>query len=107
MAIFTALHKLTHICAFCLQNFLTIRPDPSRYPNFFASTRPVPSRSQKPLLVGPWLLGFGEKSWMDWTGVEWMYTPYTVMTTRAPAVHTNICKSLDMKSGKKVEVCYF
>ena len=24
------------------------------YPNFFASTRPVPSRSQKPLPVGPW-----------------------------------------------------
>ena len=29
-------------------------PDPSRYPNFLASTRPVPSRSQKPLPVGPW-----------------------------------------------------
>ena len=27
---------------------------PSRYPNFFASTRPVQSRSQKPLPVGPW-----------------------------------------------------
>ena len=26
---------------------------PSRYPNLFASTRPVPSRSQKPLPVGP------------------------------------------------------
>ena len=31
---------------------------PSRYPNFLASTRPVPSWSQKPLPVGPclWLL---------------------------------------------------
>ena len=38
---------------FCLQNYLTTRPDPSRYPNFFASTRPVPSRSKKPLPVGP------------------------------------------------------
>ena len=49
---------ISHICAFCLQNFLTTRPDPSRYPTFFASTRPVPSRSQKPLPVGPciWLL---------------------------------------------------
>ena len=27
---------------------------PSRYPNFLASTRPVPSRSQKPLPVRPW-----------------------------------------------------
>ena len=44
---------ISHICAFCLQNFLTTRPDPSQYPNFFASTRPVPSRSQKPLPVGP------------------------------------------------------
>ena len=45
--------RLSPICAFCLQNFLTTRPDPSRYPTFFASTRPVPSRSQKPLPVGP------------------------------------------------------
>ena len=45
---------ISHVCnLFCLQNFLTTRPDPSRYPNFFASTRPVPSRSQKPLPVGP------------------------------------------------------
>ena len=44
---------ISNICAFCLQNFLTTHPDPSWYPNFFATTRPVPSRSKKPLPVGP------------------------------------------------------
>ena len=42
-------------CAFCLYNFLTTRPDPSRYPNFLASTRPVPKSktpTRQTLLIG-------------------------------------------------------
>ena len=44
---------ISHICAFCLQNFNTTCPHPSRYPNFFASTWPVPSRSKNPYPSGP------------------------------------------------------
>ena len=37
---------ISYVCAFCLKNFLTTRPNPSRYPNFFVSTPPVPSRPE-------------------------------------------------------------
>ena len=40
---------------FDIQNLLTTRPDPSRYPNCFASTRPVLSQWNKPIPVRSWL----------------------------------------------------
>ena len=49
---------------------LTTRPDPSRYPDFLSSTRPVPSRSQKPLPVRPWWPSiFRDNNWKLQLGV--------------------------------------
>ena len=46
-----------------------------------------------------WAVKVLNKMLDEWTGVEWMYTPQTIKTTKAPAVLTNDQQCVE------VEIC--
>ena len=56
---------------FGLQNFLTTRPVSSRYPNFFSSTWPVPSRSENHYPSGPAYLSWAYRYKLDQPKTEY------------------------------------